>query len=86
MQSNIHSDNDRAIDEVLITREYIHQVSDSLHQQIWEARRVLARCSSFFAMAVIELAQPDKADWFSHYPISREQGCSSTKYSSRPCL
>lgn len=40
MQSDNHIDNDRAIDEVLITREYIHQVSDSLHQKIWEARRV----------------------------------------------
>ena len=40
MQSDNHIDNDRVIDELLITREYIHQVSDSLHQQIWEARRV----------------------------------------------
>jgi predicted membrane protein len=40
MQSDNHIDNDRVIDELLITREYIHQVSDSLHQQIWEARRL----------------------------------------------
>jgi len=40
MQSDNHIDDDRVIDELLITREYIHQVSDSLHQQIWEARRV----------------------------------------------
>ena len=40
MQSDNDIDNDRVIDEVLITREYINQVSDSLHQQIWEARRV----------------------------------------------
>ena len=40
MESNNHSDNDRVLDEVLITREYVSQVSDSLHQQIWEVRRV----------------------------------------------
>jgi t-SNARE complex subunit (syntaxin) len=40
MHSNNHIENDRLIDEVLITREYVNQVSDSLHQQIWDARRV----------------------------------------------
>jgi len=30
--------------------------------------RLIARWGGFFAMAVIELGQPDKADWFSFTP------------------
>ena len=40
MQSNDRNKDDYVLDEELTTREYIHQVSDSLHQQIWEVRRI----------------------------------------------
>ena len=54
MQSKNQSDNDRVLDEVLITRNYVNQVSDSIHQQVWEVRRV-AQETRFIAGVVLGL-------------------------------
>jgi len=40
MNSKNHNDLDQVLKEVRITRDYFNQVSDSIHQQIWEVRTV----------------------------------------------
>jgi len=40
MESKINDDINRVLDEVLISREYVNQVHSSIHQQIWEVRRI----------------------------------------------
>ena len=41
MKSKNHNEPDRVLEEVEKTQNYINQVSDSIHQQIWEMRRVV---------------------------------------------